>query len=172
MASPLHPGPDSSSPPPWRNPVVLAATCAGAGRAPVAPGTFGAGVGLVLAAGLAAARLPAPLEMAILGMLNLAAIPLCTAAARRLGAGSDPAAIVIDECLSMPLALLVVPAASRDPLLLGLAFVLHRVFDILKPFPCRSLERLPGGLGIMADDWGAAGWTALLLAAAHWWRWG
>ena len=32
-------------------------------------------------------------------------------------------------------------------------FVLFRIFDIAKPFPCRRLEKLPGGWGIMADDW-------------------
>lgn len=46
-------------------------------------------------------------------------------------------------------------------LLLG--FVLFRVFDITKPFPCRGLERLPAGWGIMADDWMAGIYAAILL---------
>ena len=45
----------------------------------------------------------------------------------------------------------------------ALAFAGFRLFDIWKPFPCRQLERLPGGLGIMADDLGAAAWMALIL---------
>jgi phosphatidylglycerophosphatase A len=49
--------------------------------------------------------------------------------------------------------------------------VLLRIFDIGKPFPCRQLERLPTGLGIMADDWGAAAWTAACLAIARWQHW-
>jgi phosphatidylglycerophosphatase A len=40
-------------------------------------------------------------------------------------------------------------------------FILFRVFDIWKPFPARRAELLPGGLGIMADDWIAGAYAAL-----------
>jgi phosphatidylglycerophosphatase A len=43
------------------------------------------------------------------------------------------------------------------------AFLLFRLFDITKPPPCRQLENLPAGLGIMADDWAAAGLAACTL---------
>ena len=56
------------------------------------------------------------------------------------------------------------------PLLVA-AFALHRLFDITKPFPCRRLEHLPAGLGIMADDWGAAAWMAVALTACRWCGW-
>src|SRR5258708_13435083 len=46
-------------------------------------------------------------------------------------------------------------------LLLG--FILFRVFDIWKPLPIRRLEKLPGGWGIMADDWMAGIYAAILL---------
>ena len=49
-------------------------------------------------------------------------------------------------------------------LLLG--FILFRLFDIWKPFPCRQLEKLPGGWGIMADDWMAGIYAAILLRLA------
>jgi phosphatidylglycerophosphatase A len=49
-------------------------------------------------------------------------------------------------------------------LLLG--FILFRVFDIWKPWPIRSLEKLPGGWGIMADDWMAGIYAAILLRVA------
>jgi phosphatidylglycerophosphatase A len=49
-------------------------------------------------------------------------------------------------------------------LLLG--FILFRVFDIWKPFPVRQLEKLPGGWGIMADDWMAGIYAAILLRVA------
>jgi len=45
--------------------------------------------------------------------------------------------------------------------------VLFRIFDIGRPFPCRRLESLPGGLGIMADDVAAAGWAAACLWIAR-----
>jgi hypothetical protein len=74
--------------------------------------------------------------------------------------------------IERPLGLLLVPAGERSPLLLLAAFLLHRLFDIWKPFPCRQLDQGHGGLGIMADDWGAAAWMALGLAVgrqAGWW---
>jgi phosphatidylglycerophosphatase A len=49
-------------------------------------------------------------------------------------------------------------------LLLG--FILFRLFDIWKPFPIRKLEKLPGGWGIMADDWLAGIYAAILLRLA------
>ena len=103
-----------------------------------------------------------------LAAINALGVPICTRAARLLGRGSDPGAIVYDEAASLPLALLVVPGADRTAGLLLVTFALHRVFDIWKPFPCRQLERLPAGLGIMADDWGAAAWVALVLAVGRW----
>jgi len=51
------------------------------------------------------------------------------------------------------------------------AFLLFRIFDIAKPFPCRRLEKLPGGWGIMADDWMAGVYAAICLRVAlhfHW----
>ena len=49
---------------------------------------------------------------------------------------------------------------------LVLGFILFRVFDIWKPFPARQLEHLPGGWGIMADDWMAGIYAALVLQVA------
>jgi phosphatidylglycerophosphatase A len=49
-------------------------------------------------------------------------------------------------------------------LLLG--FLFFRIFDIWKPYPVRQLERLPGGWGIMADDWMAGVYAAVLLRMA------
>jgi len=54
--------------------------------------------------------------------------------------------------------------ADWRPILAG--FVLFRLFDIWKPFPIRYLEKLPGGWGIMADDWMAGIYAAILLRLA------
>lgn len=173
-------GMDESEPPAqppaeicWSAPSVFVATCGGLGRVPFAPGTFGAAAGLLLASVGAAiiSRLAGDglqgrcLEAALVAAVCLVGVPICTSAARRLG-GKDPGCVIFDEFASMPLSLLVVPTRDRTPLVLALAFVLFRVFDITKPFPCRHLERLPGGLGIMADDGAAAAWTAVCLAVA------
>ena len=174
MTSPGRPQSTTSSAPRsfWFDPAVLAATCGGLGRIPFAPGTFGAAAGVLLWLAVSAFRMPPAVEVAILLAVNLAGIPICSAAARRLGRGEDPGAIVYDEMASMAIGLVAMPAATRSTLpealpLLAVAFLLHRVFDILKPFPCRRLEHLPAGLGIMADDWGAAAWMAVALSAAR-----
>ncbi len=108
-------------------------------------------------------------ESCLAAAVCMVGIPLCSEAAALLGRGKDPSAVVYDEFAAMPLTLLVVPPAARTPLVLAVAFVLFRVFDIWKPFPCRQLERLPRGLGIMADDWAAAAWAAVVLAIANRW---
>lgn len=168
----------------WGDPAVLVATCAGIGRVPAAPGTFGSLAGLPLsiatggiaasmaqrwAGGLPAATLA--VESLLVAAVCLAGVPICTRAARRLGRGTDPGAIVFDELAAVPLALLVVPPGQRSAAVLGAGFLLFRLFDIGKPFPCRRLERLPAGLGVMADDWAAAAWTAACLAMARWLGW-
>jgi phosphatidylglycerophosphatase A len=168
----------------WSRPAVLVATLGGIGRIGFAPGTFGAAVGLVLAvaAATAAAWLAARFfpgipgaapacEAGLVAAVCLAGVPICSRAAAALGRGKDPGAIVLDETAAMAATLLVVPTAGRTPAVLAVAFALFRVFDILKPFPCDRCERLPTGLGIMADDWAAAGYAAAVLAvirAAGW----
>ena len=59
----------------------------------------------------------------------------------------DPGAIVVDEAVGMWVSLYALPVSFSLP-----AFFLFRVVDILKPFPVSTAERLPGGVGIMADD--------------------
>jgi phosphatidylglycerophosphatase A len=151
----------------WLDPAVLVATCGGLGWIGAAPGTVGAVAGVAAAAVLARAGLPPLVESGLLVAVNIIGIPCCTRAARILGLGKDPGIICYDEAASLPLVLLAVPAAARSPLAFAAAFALHRLFDITKPFPCRRLERLPAGLGIMADDWGAAAYAAACLAAAR-----
>ncbi len=177
---PLQP---PSSRVPWLDLSLLVATCGWVGRIPVAPGTFGSLVGLPLslATGAAAVGLgrrfgqdalqtAALIEFVLIALLFLAGIPLCTRAARLL-ASKDPGAVVLDEVVAVPTVLALVPLAARGPVVLAAAFVLFRVFDILKPPPVRQAEALPEGLGIMADDQVAAGFAAACLVAARWQGW-
>ena len=157
--------PPASPAVPWHDPAVVLATCWWTGRAPFAPGTFGAALGILLSVLLGRLGGPAWTEPAVVALLCLVGIPICGTAARRMGRGGDPGAIVWDEMASVPAGLLVVPAADRTAPVLLAAFLLHRLFDIWKPFPCRQLDRLHGGFGIMADDLGAAAWMALGLRA-------
>ena len=155
---------------------MLVATLGGLGRARFAPGTWGAAAGLPLSLAVAAAAAwLAPhsggaargVEAAVVVAVCLAGVPICSRAAAALGSGKDPGAIVIDETAAMAATLLAVPPANRTPAVLAVAFALFRVFDIAKPFPCNRCERLPQGLGIMADDWAAAAYAAICLAAVH-----
>ncbi|HEX4131905.1 MAG TPA: phosphatidylglycerophosphatase A [Pirellulales bacterium] len=81
----------------------------------------------------------------------------------------DPSAFVLDEVAGQALALAFVPAEGIVELLVlcVAAFVFFRLFDVLKPWPIKHLERLPGGWGICADDMlagvyaGAASWCVV-----------
>ena len=74
----------------------------------------------------------------------------------------DPRRAVWDEFIGMWTTCLFLPT---ELLWLGAAFLCFRVLDVLKPWPIRRLERLPGGLGIMADDLLAGAYGAVLLNA-------
>ncbi|HMG32427.1 MAG TPA: phosphatidylglycerophosphatase A [Blastocatellia bacterium] len=145
------------------------ATGAGAGLIPFAPGTFGSleGVALFLVFGYLYDRLgitwPTPLPL--LGIVNILVFVLGVWAANRLcriKSQNDPRQAVVDEISGQLISvwpLAATPSASG----VVLAFILFRVFDILKPYPIRKLERLPGGLGVMADDVLAGGFAAALV---------
>jgi phosphatidylglycerophosphatase A len=156
---------------PYRSVAVWLATGFSIGLWVPAPGTFGAAIGSVLAWGIA--HLPGLAWQigAIVG-LNLVGIPLCTIAGRRLGGKKDNQAIILDEITSMPLVFLIVQLTGWTVAIAG--FALHRLFDITKPPPARQLERLPDGLGVMADDWIAGIYACLALALLAWLdgRWG
>ena len=89
---------------------------------------------------------------------TLVAIPIASLL-RPAGDSVFALAIVWDEVVAF---LAVLFFVGDDPRGVAFAFVLFRVFDILKPPPIRQLERrLSGGLGVMADDIGAAAYTLL-----------
>jgi len=141
---------------------VLLATGLGVGLRLPAPGTFGSLWGLPLTWLLLQLPGLAP-QLAVLAVLFAVGIPLCTRAARRLGK-KDPGAVVWDELVTVPMVFLGLSSAQcLQPLVLLAGFTLHRFFDILKLPPCRQLERLPAGLGIMADDLAAAAYAWLVL---------
>jgi phosphatidylglycerophosphatase A len=73
----------------------------------------------------------------------------------------DPGKVVIDEVAGQMLALVAVPLGFSTWWTIALAFVLFRLFDIVKPYPARRLESLKSGLGIMADDIVAGAYAAV-----------
>lgn len=138
----------------------LLATAGGSGRSPLAPGTAGAAVGTLLFWPLASA--PAAAQMAaVTTVLALGAVA-ATRLAESLGE-KDPRLVVVDEVAGMWVSLL---GLAPRPAAFLLAFVAFRAMDVLKPWPARDLERLPGGLGIMADDVMAGVYANLLVRLA------
>jgi phosphatidylglycerophosphatase A len=126
---------------------VSIATCGGVGYAPIAPGTFGSAAGLLLlwllrSTGSLTLELTAIVVVWVLGVWS------ASVAERALGQ-VDPGPVVIDEVLGMLLTLAAVPV-NLTGVVAG--FFVFRALDIIKPWPARQLERLHGGLGIMADD--------------------
>jgi phosphatidylglycerophosphatase A len=138
------------------------ATAAGAGYAPVAPGTFGSAAGLLIWAITPAGW---GLQVTLAAVLFVAGSWSGTEAERYLRT-TDPGLVVIDEVLGMVVTLAFISPLTWRGALVG--FFLFRLFDIVKPFPVRRLEQLPGGVGIMADDFGAAIYANLALRACLW----
>lgn len=161
---------------------LFIATACGLGYLPKAPGTWGSLAGLAIYS-LALRGLPRAwthegtvfradgVEL-ILGVIF--AVAIATAAVgiytsnrvSRYAGSADPQYVVIDEVSGQFLAFaLALAPANWKYLLLGL--ILFRVFDIWKPFPARQAESLPGGWGIMADDWIAGIYAAIGLWLAR-----
>ena len=146
--------------------VKLAASALGLGHLPLAPGTWasaGAAVVYLLLRGLGD-----PISYGLLAVLAAAVIVLgigvCPRAIEVYGS-KDPRSFVLDEAAGYWLTCLLFH--WRGPWETALAaFIAFRFFDVLKPFPIRWLERIPGAWGVMVDDLAAAVYAAVLLYAA------
>lgn len=165
---------------------MLLATWFGLGRLPKAPGTWGSAAGTALAillawisfrhtdlTGLYAGRnfwtvgfLPGYADLLIAFVIAVVGV-MASERAARYAQVKDPQWVVIDEVsgqlLTYYLFFWVLPLNWKSWLL---GFILFRLFDIWKPFPARQLEQLPGGWGIMADDWMAGIYAAIVLRVA------
>ncbi len=124
------------------------------GYLPHAPGTFGSAPGLLLIILLG----PDDLELLMI-FLPMFLLGLLTSHNAEKVLGKDSSHIVIDEFSGYLLSVILIPKSTGYLLT---AFVLFRVFDILKPPPIRQIEGLVrGGAGIMLDDVLAAVYTNL-----------
>jgi len=139
---------------------VLLATTGGAGYVPFAPGTAGSAVGLGVY--LVTRTWPAEWQVALLLAVSLVGIWASGVTARQLGR-EDPGEVVIDEVAGQLATLCLTGAGVRGAVL---GFLIFRALDIVKPWPANRFERLPGGLGIMADDLMAGLYGNLLVRAA------
>ena len=131
------------------------ATGLGAGYVPKAPGTFGTLVGAI-AAWFAWPHLSIWGRAIAIGVTVVVGT-LCASAMERDLAKHDPQCVVIDEIAGVALTLWAVDVRLWQ---FGLGFVLFRLFDIWKPWLIGHAGKLPGGVGVMADDI-VAGFVAL-----------
>lgn len=136
----------------------LIATAAGLGLSPFASGTVASFATAAL--WFALPPLSVGLQWAVGVMIALIGMAAAHATARDCHE-EDPSKVVIDEVAGMWLALAGQP---RTLAVIAVAFFAFRALDVLKPPPIRQLERLPGGIGIMADDV-AAGLAAYAVTA-------
>jgi phosphatidylglycerophosphatase A len=136
------------------------ATAFGSGYAPVAPGTAGSAVGLLLFWPLAGLgwgwQVGASVALFVVGALAAGRV------AREVEQ-KDPGLVVVDEVVGMWVTLTGVPLG---PVTAALGFLFFRAADVVKPWPARDLESLPAGWGIMADDVAAGLYAQLLVRVA------
>ncbi len=137
---------------------VFIATAGYAGYFPIAPGTVGSAVGLLVYLIVWWSGSPA-VEGALIAAVFAAGTWAGTIAERYFG-GIDPGPVVVDEVLGMLVTLAFMPVTLWSAVA---GFVLFRIFDVIKPFPARRFESLHGGLGVMADDAMAAVYANICL---------
>ena len=147
--------------------LALAIATCGVGYLPLAPGTWGSLLAVIFYGFLHGewfpqTDLPAGAFLISFLLVQLVIVATVTvigtwAASRteRLLKIKDPGRVVIDEVAGQLIALMAVPGGQwrlADAMMLWAAFILFRLFDIVKPYPARKLEGMRGGVGIMADD--------------------
>ncbi|MGH8549690.1 MAG: phosphatidylglycerophosphatase A family protein [Methylococcales bacterium] len=144
----------------FRDPVLLIAFGFGSGLSPKAPGTCGTLAAIPLYLLLQALGLIP--YLALVGLAGIAGVWICSTASRKLGV-HDHQGIVWDEIVGYWISMAGIPV-SVQTLLAG--FLLFRFFDILKPWPIKTIDRsVEGGLGIMLDDVAAGVFACLGLHA-------
>ena len=149
-----------------RRVAIALATGFGVGFLPVAGATWGSFATALALLPLAPNLTPLGVGIAILAT---SAIGVWASGEAEKTLGHDANPIIIDEVAGMLVSIWAIPLGGRALLGLGLAFVLFRVFDILKPFGIRRSQALPGGGGVVVDDLLAGALTNLVLRLALRW---
>jgi phosphatidylglycerophosphatase A len=140
-----------------REVVMFLAQGAYSGRAPMAPGTAGTAVGVLMY--LWMRRLSPEAYVLFCLLIVLIGMWIADRAEGLLGKKDHPS-IVIDEVAGYLVSVAMLPGTWS---FIIAAFVLFRVFDIMKPYPLKRLQNLRGGAGVMADDIGAGVYTNVVL---------
>ena len=142
---------------------LFIATCGYLGYVPLAPGTFGSAAGLAV---FFLIRSTGSITLEVGAILVLFAIGIWSGTvAEHYFGGIDPAPVVMDEVVGMLITLAFLPVSVTGAII---GFVVFRVLDVVKPWPSAQFERLPGGLGVMADDGMAAIYGNLVMHGLIW----
>lgn len=141
----------------WNGMGVFLASGFHSGFFPFAPGTVGSAVAIPIYLAL---NRGGPLVLAAGVAVSAVAGVVSGSIAEKFFAQKDPSPVVIDEIAGMLLTMLLVPFSWGA---LAAGFLLFRLSDIVKPFPARRFERLPGGWGILLDDLVAAAYANAVL---------
>ena len=143
----------------------------GVGKIPGSPGTYGSALtGLLLygAWHFSSRQHLSPSGwngLMIAGLMVFSALCVWIGKSAVLDFGrEDPGPFVLDEAAGMCLTMFLLPQwpGAREVWVVVGAFIAFRIFDISKPPPCRQLENLPGGWGILMDDLAAAIYSNLV----------
>jgi len=140
---------------------LLVATVGGLGYIPFASGTFGSMAGVAvwaLVPATATAQIVAIVVLFVLGSWG-------GSIAERHFSRTDPSQVVIDEVVGMLITLWLNPVGWKGVMA---GFLFFRAADIVKPYPANRLERVHGGVGVMADDAMAAVYANIALQACRW----
>ena len=152
--------------------LALAISTCGVGLIPFAPGTFGSLVGVTIFYGLFLACKSSPQYfqvVVIIASLIVTALGIWASNyGEKIFGEKDAQRIVVDEVAGQVISyILVAPMMiaqlSKPTIIIIAGFLLFRTFDIWKPYPIRQLEKLGGGLGVMADDVLAGIYAAVVL---------
>lgn len=128
-----------------KNITLIIATGFGLGNSQILPGTLGTLLGIIPAIFILSQSLI--LQIVYCFIIVFFGFLICDKAAKIIGE-KDPSCIVADEYCTLPITVI----GFSDPIFILTGFIFHRFFDILKPWPIKKLEELPGGLGIILDD--------------------
>ncbi len=133
-------------------------TFLGIGYLPIMPGTY-ASLSVIITYSFALGETSFYFQISIILFLFLIGTIFSTKA-ETIFDKKDPKPVVIDEVVGQMISVFLV---SSRILPLAIGFILFRVFDVLKPFPCFQAQKMKGGLGVMLDDVFAGIWANLIL---------
>lgn len=160
--------------------LIPLANAFGLGNARYASGTVGSLLGIPLVLAISTLNGCLWAQIAICAILTIAAIPICDFAEKFYGI-KDDGRIVADEYLLLPIGFINrgnlwealtsgnAPLIREAILCLVIGFAIARIVDILKPSPARQIQNLPGGWGVVLDDFVASLYTWVLLWGVSTW---